>query len=168
MTNGFTLMEILISLVLLGMIVSGLTGILYCTLITHVVNDAYASLSHTSRALTERLSREIRLAQDVQSESNPTTLRIFPADTTVADEIRYVFQDGVLYYQRVAGGSTNSYVLLDGTSPVQPTGMAVNLKRVSGETGMYTALARVDLSLTCKDRDMTVTASACPRMRLNE
>lgn len=167
-TTGFTLTEILISLILLGLIVGGLTGVMYGALMTHIVNDAYASLSHTSRALSERLSREIRLAQDVQSEANPTTLRIFPADTSGADEIRYVFQDGVLYYQRVVGGSTSSYVLLDETSSVQPTGFTVDLKRVSGDSGMYTAMARVSLSLTCRDRNVTVTSSACPRMRLNE
>lgn len=168
--RAFTLVEVLIALVLLSIMFGGMTSILYAMMVTHVENAKHTGLSKTNRILSERLNREMRLASDILETSSPTTLRILPADSN-APEIRYVFNNGTLYYQTIKDGNTSSYILLDGTTEVQPTSFTIELERTTVDSSTVTTLARVDIGLVAEGvngaMSQTITAKAAPRSHIN-
>ncbi|MCK5114851.1 MAG: prepilin-type N-terminal cleavage/methylation domain-containing protein, partial [Phycisphaerae bacterium] len=115
-SRGFTLVELLVSLVLSAILLTGFGVALHGTLFSYERNSNSTALDHVGRSIVERMTQEIRSASNVDCGSN--LLRIYPADTSGPSEIRYRLADGVFYYDQVNGGAVTSNVLVGANDSV--------------------------------------------------
>ena len=155
---GFTLVELLISLVLCAILLVGFGMVLHGTLFSYEQNTNSTALDQVGRSIIERMAQEIRSSSNLDCSSN--LLRIYPSDPSDPDEIRYRLQDGVFYYDQVNGGVVTSNILVGTQDSVTVQSFTVDLI-LDGSTA---TLASVSLGLQSGDATRTIKTSASPRV----
>lgn len=162
-TEAFTLVEVLLSLAILAMLMAAIGSAVYASLDSYEQNEHIASATQATRAVLDRISRDIRTAAAVSAGSTQITI-ITPAGSE-AQQIDYDWDsgDGVLYYRRKVDGSTTSYPLLgDGD-------VTISSFSVTYETGLdwegisCTKSVTVLLDIAIDGKTFTMTGSASPR-----
>ena len=157
-SRGFTIPELLIGVALMAVLLAAMGTAFQGAMSSYDDNVKISALVQAGRSITERMTREIRQAEDVQYSMNQ--LNIFPIPSASGpDEIQYVLENGSFLYRTIKDGTTSSYVFL-------PAGDEVTVQQFSIETEVEdsnTTLVKVTLDLLSGDRSFSVTASGCPR-----
>ncbi len=162
---GFTMVELLISLALMGAILAATAVAMQGVFMSYTENEKIASVTQTARVVLHRMMREIRTADAVTSTAS--SINIIPAaNAENVEEIEYDLENGALYYRQTIGGITNSTLILDSTGDVELVGLTV-----ARETGMegqvsYTKRVTVQFVVRAGGNVLDVTASVCPRRNL--
>ncbi|MFP4069137.1 MAG: PilW family protein [Verrucomicrobiota bacterium] len=117
--RGFTLVELIVSMTLSGVILASITSTFMAFAIGSKSIGAYTEMSSQSRKTLELFSRDIRAADDVTSASKTRVVVTMPDNDFYAGEsIEYVFDDLVGIFSRIEreedGTVVSNSVLLDG------------------------------------------------------
>ena len=157
-SNGFTLVEVLISLSLSAMLLAGFAVVIHGALFSYEQNTNTTALDHVGRSIMERMTQEIRSSSNLDCSSN--LLRIYPIDSAGPDEIRYRLVDGVFCYDQVNGGNVTTNILIGSQDNVTVQSFTIDLV-LNGSTA---TLANVSLGLQAGTDTRTIKASASPRI----
>jgi prepilin-type N-terminal cleavage/methylation domain-containing protein len=167
---GFTLVEMLISVVLLAVLLTAIALAMRASLTAYRQNDNSAVLTQTTRALLMRIGREIRTSEAVNYEADDNQLIILPPDNEAGlEQIKYDYDSGAktLYYDQTIHGSTTRYVLADRSSPVQVSSFSTRYEVVQNPQQQYIARrVVVTLGLEMGGQTTTFVCSASPRRNL--
>jgi prepilin-type N-terminal cleavage/methylation domain-containing protein len=95
--KGFTLVEVLVTVTLLGMIGAAVIGAAYVSLRSY--NTSYNSTDEgrQARLAMERIVRDLRIAKSVTISSDPNALLTYRCYNDTADRQIYVGEDNRLY-----------------------------------------------------------------------
>ena len=165
--GGFTLLEMLISLVLLAALLASLGAAIHAATSSYIENTRISAITQTARGVLNRLTRDIRTADAVDVSSSEITI-IPPDDGSGLEELRYEVVGDSLNYYRTVSGVTTSYVLIG------PAAGAINEVSLAGATISSTSgvdwegtpctkSVTITIVLENGDNDLTITASASPR-----
>ncbi len=161
--EAFTVSELLVSTVILGILMGVTSMSLSGAFQNYEENTQTAQLGQSARSIMERMMREIRSASDVHSFYN--YLEIIPnAGSGNPDRIQYILFDGVLYYRTVTDGKTTTCVMLKKTDDVTIHGFTSTICIGSDENGDFVSLVTVNLKFKTAGQTQPVSASACPRI----
>lgn len=165
--GAFTLIELLLSLVIMGLMMVAVAGATYVSTHTYETNQTLAELGNSGRAIMQRATREIRAAASVTCSTNRLT--IIPADITNGpDQIDYLLEEGRFYCDRTDGGAMERYLLLGGTGDqVSVTQFEITITTATREEVTYTAMVSVKLGLLANGQPMAISGSACPRQNVS-
>jgi type II secretory pathway pseudopilin PulG len=163
--QAFTLVEALLTLVILAVLLVALGTAVYSSMESFRENQRIATASQTARGLLQRMMREVRKADDANANATGFTL-IFVGDPNGLSQIQYQYDANVkqLIYTRTVYGITTSYVACGDNGPL--TQFAVTT--VSGPNPQPPYLSctknlRITLTLQLGPEAFTVTSSASPR-----
>ena len=157
-SGGFTLVELLISMSLTGLLLAGFGVVISGALFSYEQNANSTSLDQVGRSIMERMTQEIRSASNLDVGSN--VLRIVPTDPSDPDEIRYRLENGVFYYDQVNGGIVTSNILIGNQDNVTVQSFTIDLI-LDGSTA---TMANIALGLQVGDATRTIRTSASPRV----
>jgi len=163
--SGFTLIEVLFSLVLLALLLGAIAAATRASLNSYDENAKLAALSQTTRILLSRLRREIRTAEAIDHQADAGNVVISPPETTGVDEIRYEYDTDTqtLRYHQTVNGETTTDTILGPDSTVRPLGLyATYDTAIVGET-LCTQRVVVTMAFEIDGRSYTVVCSAAPR-----
>lgn len=164
---GFTLVELLLSAALVGLLLSAVAAAMHASLTSYEENTKAAALNQTTRTLLMRMRREIRTAAAVNHEAEYNQLVIIPPeDGSGLQEIKYEYDHGTqtFYYRRKVNGQTSSQVILGAESPVRLSSFHVTYETAQDGQGLtYTERAIVRLYFEMDGRYFPMTCSAAPR-----
>lgn len=162
--NGFTLVELLISLVIVGMLLSAVAVVLSASVINYRENEqVYRSINNARQAL-ERMTSELRTAgydvNGVFAAADPTAPN-YQCNllTASGQDITYEYRsaDNKLYL--ITNSDGNEYVLCDNVTNASfiktPTDDGTDVKSV-----------RISLSVQSGDHESTLSAAAVIRKNL--
>ena len=158
--RAFTLIEVLMSLALLGMLLAAVAVGVHTSLMSYKENEEIAAVTQSARFVLHRMMREIRTAAVIDSASSQLTITP-PDDGSGLSQIRYDYYDGVLYYHRTVSGEETSYVLLGGDDDDAAVN-AFNVIREIDQAGL-TLSVTVRLDLAVDNQPFAVTASSTVR-----
>ena len=163
--SGFTLIEMLFSLVLLVLLLGAIAAATRASLSSYNENAKLAALSQTARVLQSRLRREIRTAEAVDHGADPGNIVISPPEATGVDEIRYEYVPGTqtLQYHRTINGETTTETIMGPDSTVRPVGMYATYDTTVIDEVTCTQRVVVTLALEVDGRSYTIVCSAAPR-----
>lgn len=109
MKRAFTLIEVSVTMAILGLILASIYGVYNLSQKTYIVQENMVEITQNGRVILERLSREIRQATEIitelpQEESSSVGAIIFE-DGHIAEPYYYInyFQEGDLIKRRVLG-----------------------------------------------------------------
>ena len=157
-SRGFTIPELLIGVALMAILLAAMGTAFQGAMSSYDDNVKISAMVQAERSIMERMTREIRQAEDVQYSVNQ--LSIFPIPSAAGpDEIQYVLENGSFLYRTIEGGTTSSYVLLPAGDEVTVQGFSIETKVEDSRT----TLVKVTLDLLSGDQSFSVTASGCPR-----
>lgn len=166
--QGFTLVEVLLAVSLSAMIMLALGAMLDVTLNTDTFNRQTGSVSQIGRLIGERMSYDIRHANDTAVLTNG--IRITPNIGGPFTQIEYqLTNNGDLEYRTQGGpGGSQTYTLLGVNDQVICTAFNVSITEQDvTDTGTFvTTLATVRITLQNGDVTHTVVASGSPRVNL--
>jgi type II secretory pathway pseudopilin PulG len=153
MTNrkpAFTVVELVVALFISSILVSATTATYSLFRRSLIIDQSRVNLSQNARIVIDRLSRELRLTQDVV-----TTVPANVSDLSVSQPGQIEFQDGAandLTYRRYyISGSTveldiKEYLYPSGTSGA-PTGRVLwNAPAISGKTPVANVISTQDIA----------------------
>ncbi len=155
---GFTVAELLISVSLMAVLLAAMATAFEGAMSSYDENIKLSALAQASRSIMERMTREIRQADDVEYSTGQ--LNIFPAPSAGGpDEIRYVLENGSFIYRTIDGGTSSSYMLLAADDEVTVQQFSIETEEVDSRA----TLVKVTLDFLAGGESLSVTASACPR-----
>lgn len=160
---GFTFVEMVMSLMIMGMVIVAVAGATYVSTQTYQANQNDAQLGSSARAILERIAREIRGASSVTCSENRLT--IIPV--TDPDQIDYVMEGGRFYCDRTGGAGTERFTLLGSGDSVSVTQFEITITTAVVEEQTVTALVTVQLNLLSDGQPLVVSASASPRQHVS-
>ncbi|GEM_PF-2487626 len=163
--HGFTLAELLVSVVLLALLMGATSMALSSALTNYEENINSSEMNQSSRAILERMMREIRAAANVTSSAN--LLQITPADTSQVELIQYVLDNGVFIYTTTAAGQSTSYDLLGTGDGVSVSEFTTTVGTGADGDGSFVSLVTVTITLNTPSGMRQFSASACPRVNRN-
>lgn len=169
--SGFTLIEVMISAVLLSILLSAIGLATHASLMAQKENTDMAGVNQTARVLLMRMRRDIRTASAVDHTAPANKLVIFPPDNgSNPDEVTYEYNSvtRTLYHRQTTGVVTTTEVVMDGSSPVQMTAFSALYdvgvtQDAEGNPCSYTRRATVTLEFTAGRCVSAITCSASPR-----
>ena len=157
-SRGFTIPELLIGVALMAIMLAAMGTAFQGAMSSYDENVKLSALVQAGRSIMDRMTREIRQAENVEYSTGQ--LNIFPIPSAGGpDEIQYVLDNGSFLYRKIEGGTTSSYMLL-------PADDEVTVQQFSIETEVEdsrTTLVNVTLDLLSGGQSFSVTASGCPR-----
>ena len=162
-SKGFTLIEAILSLVILVVLLTALGTAFHATLMSYSENEKIAITTQAARALLDRMMREIRTAAAVEANQWVITI-VPPSDPTGLQLIRYEYDPSGkrLYYTRTVLGDSNTYAIFG--QEVDLISFSVDKQTGLDWQGMpCTKSVRVKIGLRKGTRDFYVTAAAAPR-----
>jgi len=165
LTTAFTLVEALISIALLALLLTAIATAMHASFQSYEENEKLAAVTQTARSVLDRMTREIRTANDIDPASTPTKVGIQPAAGGTIQRIEYEFANGNLYYRLTnTAGQTTSQVLLGSTEDVRVTSFQASYTTGQDWQGVAcTKTVIVHMVLAVKNQTLTVTASGSPR-----
>jgi type II secretory pathway pseudopilin PulG len=163
--TGFTVIEVLLSLALTGMLMTAVAVALHASLTSYHENDKIATATQTARSVLNRMMRDVRTAEAVNCDGYGAMSIIPPENGDGLEMIQYEsVYDGKLYYRRTVNGNTTQYVLIGDSDEVTVSNFtAYNEMAQDGEGVWYTKCVTARLEVLVDDKRFTVTASAAPR-----
>jgi len=164
--SGFTLLEVLISVVLMAALLAAVALATHASLNSYDENARAAALTQTVRVLSMRLQREVRSAEAIDYQADDGELIIFPPTNPEGlEQIRYEYDGGTktLYYHQQTAGETVTSVVMNAASPVVLNSFAVDYETT--QIGSLTCTQRVRVTMTFQvgQATSTVVFSAAPR-----
>lgn len=164
--RGFTLLEMLISLVIIAMLLAAVAVAMHGVLLSYSENARIAEVVQTSRVVLHRMMSEVRTADAIDTDYNRLSI-IPPVNGEGITQIEYQLTEGVLTYQRTINGDTSSQPLISAGENVQLLSFNVSRETaVDGEGQTYTRSVTAQLTLKSGENAFPITASACPRRNL--
>ena len=159
--KAFTIMEMLLSLAIMAMLLAAIAAAVHASLMSYKENDELAAAMQTVRTVLNRLTREVRTADDVVATYSSLTL--LPPDPAV-DEIHYEYTGGQLIYRVTKSGTPISHVLISNSDDVQIIGFAVEREAGLDWQGFdCTKSITVRIVVQIEGKSFGMTASAAPR-----
>ena len=159
--GGFTLVEVLLSLMILAMLMASIAVAFEACVDSYQANDDIASATQMARVILGRMMREVRTATDL--DSNATELTIIPAPNDLnLTQIKYVQAGTELCVLRTVDGVTTTHRLLGGDNQSAVTLFYV--LREDDHLGEPVSVT-VRLGLTVDDHAVSVTSSATLRKK---
>ncbi len=168
--SGFTLIEVMLAVTITALLLAAIATAMHASLMSYTVNEKAAAVTQTSRSVINRLVRDVRTAQAVDSTTNSLTI-IPPVDGSGITEIQYDFSGGELLYRVTKSGTQSTYVLIE--APDQGHGPGVGSFDILREVGErldsegnpqeYTKSVTVRLVLQMDGQPFGVTATSAPR-----
>ena len=164
--GGFTVSEVLVSLVILALLLAAITVATHGVMHSYGENAKIAEVTQAARVVLQRLVREVRTADAIDSGSHEIGI-IPPPNDDGLTQIVYELSDGALRCSRTVDGSTvtRDFISSDGSVRVE----SFNISRetdVDDEGLTYTKSLTAVLGLRVGENTFEVTASACPRRNL--
>lgn len=168
--KGFTLVEMLVSIVLLTTLILSAGVAMQASLDSYRVNSDIAHVTHCARGTLDRVLREVREAaaidQGLTGDSAVAIIHPMASGETVQEKTRYYLTDGLLKLQRYENGVANGdpIVLFGGDS-----GISVSTFSVSKTTGTdwqdvsCVKSIAVELQIDVDGQQITVSGAARPR-----
>ena len=162
--DGFTLAELLISLVIVGMLLAAVAAALSASAVNYRENERVYQAINNARQALERMTSELRtagtevggifVAADPSAPNNKCTLY-----TATGQHITYEYRaaDNKLYL--ITNSNGNEYVLCDNVTN------AVFIKTLTDE-GDDVKSVRISLTVQCGDHESTLSAAAVIRKNL--
>ncbi|MCD6304040.1 MAG: prepilin-type N-terminal cleavage/methylation domain-containing protein [Planctomycetes bacterium] len=166
---GFTLIEMLISLVLVALLLTAIAAATYASMKSYDQNVEMAAVNQTTRMLVMRIRRDVRTAEAIDYTAEYNQLVIYPPAEEQIDEIRYEYDyaTGTLYYDRTIDGQTTRTVLLDQNGPAKIMGFYVTCTTgLDGQGQTCTKRVTVNMYFLAGGRTTSIVCSACPRRNL--
>lgn len=157
---GFTLVEMIIAITLTALIVGGVSAAVYSGLFSFQATTEIATARQAVQAILDRMTTQIRLADNVTTSSNTLTIT-----TTATTGYQYeLLSGGNLVYRVKSGGSWSSdYVLLDTADDITVNTFSISIKKKSIDGTYYAKIVKVNLKVTVGDYAFDAHASAAPR-----
>lgn len=161
--GGFSLVEALMALGIMAIMLTALGTAVYSAMESFRENERVATSSQITRAVLNRMMREIRTAAAVDANASSITI-IPPDDGNGLQQIQYRYDASakVLRYTKTISGTSYSYVACG-------EGGTLASFAVSTTTGPdwqgFTCIKNVRVSMALKlgPETFTVTSSASPR-----
>jgi prepilin-type N-terminal cleavage/methylation domain-containing protein len=160
---GFTFIEMLMSLLIMGMVIVAVAGATFVSSQTYEANQNDAQLGGSARAIMERIAREIRGASSVTCTTNHLTI----VPVSGASQIDYVLEGGTFYCDRTGASGSERYYLLGSGDSVSVTQFEITITTTVVEEQTVTSLVTVQLNFLSDGQPLVVSASACPRQNVN-
>ena len=169
--SGFTLIEVLLAVTITALLLAAIATAMHASLMSYTENEKSASVTQTARSVINRLVRDVRTAQAVNSGDNLLVI-IPPDDGSGVTEIHYEFSEGQLLYRTISGGPMTTYVLIDSPEEADRSSAGVTSFDVLREIGQVwdgndwvdcTKSVTVRLVLDVDGQPFGVTATAAPR-----
>jgi len=165
--TGFTIIELLVALAMMAALMAAVAAAVKASMDSYRDNERFAEATQMARFVLDRMMREVRTADAVESTS--ATLSIIPP-AGGPDLIQYALGTGVLYYRQTVDGSTTSQVLIASDETVTLLSMTITRKLgpdpdppPEDPDATCTESVTVRLVLAAGNQQIDVTASACPR-----
>jgi len=155
--HGFTLTEVLISMVVLAMLMTALGAAMHSSIQGYSENGKSLALTQAARGVLDRMMREVRTAADVDSTTNSLTI---DADGTGMNMAAYQFSSGAFYYIQTVNGHPTYYPLLSYSDDVNVQDFSV-VREDSAEGNPLSVTVR--LTLVTRDRTFAMTATSAVR-----
>ncbi|RKY04539.1 MAG: hypothetical protein DRP66_11595 [Planctomycetota bacterium] len=155
---GFTLIETLIALALLGMIMAAVGVAVHASAMNYKANEDIFTAMSTARQAMARITSDLRTARGEVSDTDPSTqCSFYTADDR---NITYRFNpaDSTLYLDINNVGSTDSYVLCRNVS-------AMTFTRTPA-TGDPARNVRISMTVTVGGTSQTVASAAVIRRNM--
>lgn len=161
--QAFTLVELLLGVTLSAVILVGLATVLDATMYNESFNRETANVHQMARLISERISYDLRNAQDTELISDG--IRIFAAADSPFTQIMYeLTAQGDLQYRTRGGPSGDQdYIIIAAGDEVQCTDFSATITEDLVETQMVTVLASVRFTLQSGEITHTAVASGSPR-----
>ncbi len=162
--KAFTIMEMLVSLAVLGMLLAAAAAAVKACMDGYSENEEIATLTQSSRWVLNRIAKDVRSAAAVDATS--TSITVIPADTTTYSLISYQYTGaGDLVLNRTAtGGATESYTLISATGEPKLTGFYVIQEIGQDSLGQTcTKSVTIRLSMEVDNQNTEQTISVSPR-----
>jgi prepilin-type N-terminal cleavage/methylation domain-containing protein len=163
--TGFTLVELLISLVIVGMLLAAVAVALSASAVNYRENEQVYRAINSARQALERMTSELRTAgtyigstfvasKDPYASNNKCDLF-----TAAGQDITYEYRaaDNKLYL--ITNSNSNEYVLCDNVTN------AVFIKTMTDD-GSDVKSVRISLTVQCGDHKSTLSAAAVIRKNL--
>ena len=164
--RAFTMVEMLISLAIIGMLLAAVAMAMHGVLLSYRENAKIAEVVQAARVVLHRMMSEVRTADAIDTDSSRLSI-IPPVNAEGITQIQYQLADGVLTYQRTISGQESSQPLIATNEDVQLLNFSVSRQTaVDGEGQTYTRSVTAQLTLKSGENVFPVTASACPRRNL--
>ena len=166
--EGFSLVELLLSLTILALLVSSIAVAFQASLRSCEENDRIASTTQTVRSILSRMTSEIRSAEAIDLDAGYSELVIVtPEGGDGQHEVRFALNPDagtLVYQQRVSGTVTEDQVLLGDGQDCQVVGFSASIQIGKDWQGYTCAKSvTVHLNFNQQGRAVSVTASASPR-----
>jgi len=161
--SGFSLVEALLGLAILAILLTALGTAVYSAMESFRENERVATASQVTRAVLNRMMREVRTAAAVDANSTSITI-IPPPDANGFTQIQYCYDATakVLRYTKTISGTPYSYVACGEGGTL--TAFAVTTATGQDWQGLTCIKnVRVTMALKLGPETFTVTASASPR-----
>ncbi len=166
MRCGFTVPEMLIALVIVALLLAALALAIQGVMQSYNENSKIAEVTQAARVVLNRMIREVRTADAVDSTSQRISI-IPPANGEQVTQIVYELVDGELVCTRTVAGTPEGHVLLASGDSVQVDSFNVSRQTaVDGEGLTYTESLTAVLGLRVGSNAFRVTATACPRRNM--
>jgi len=164
--RGLTLTEVLIALAILAVLLAAVAGAVQAVLTSYTENARIAEITQTARVVLNRMMREVRTADALDSGPQRLTL-IPPTNEEGITQIEYELVDGALHYRRTTTGGTDDRLLIASDESVRIDGFdVVRQVALDGEGIAYTRCVTATLTLHSGSNGFRVSASVCPRRNL--
>ncbi|MCE5276776.1 MAG: type II secretion system protein [Planctomycetaceae bacterium] len=160
--RGFTLVEVLLTLAVLGIVLAGVAVALQAALTSYTQNNRIAAVAQTARAVMDRMSREIRTATNVNSTSTSLTITP-PDDGSGLQTIVYQLTGGQLHMRRTVNGAVDDAVLLGDGGEAGGDVAISTFNVIREDAGGLCQSVKVRLTMTCANETYTATCSAALR-----
>ncbi len=161
--SGFTLVEILAATALMALLLTAIAAAMQASFKSYSENDRMSSVTQAARSILMKMTREIRVSEDISS--NSTSVTIIPiADSSGVTQIKYELSAGTLTYYRTVGTTTESSVILGDGDKVHVTGLSLSpVMGVDAMSQPCTKALTIKITLSVDNQTFALTATAAPR-----
>ena len=153
----------LIGLAILSMLLAAVAAAMNASLKSYKENEDLAGMMQTARAVVNRIAREVRTADAVDSTSDSLTITL-PDEGSGITQIQYELHVGELLYHVTQDGQTSTNVLIAYSDDVQISDFDVTREVGPDWQGAdCTKSITVRLGLLVNGKSYAVTTSTSPR-----
>jgi type II secretory pathway pseudopilin PulG len=162
--GGFSLVEALLAVAIMAILITALGAAVHAALENFRGNERIATASQVTRAVLNRMMREVRTAAAIEANSTVITI-IPPDDGSGVAQIQYEYDPAAKalnYTKTVAGGVTHTYVAC-GEGGTLTAFSAVAEAGVDWQGLACVKNVRVTMTLKLGPESFTFASSASPR-----
>jgi prepilin-type N-terminal cleavage/methylation domain-containing protein len=166
--EGFSLVELLVSLVLLSILMASVAAAVRGSLLSYETNEDVANVTHSARAVLERMLGEIRAANAIDPNAGSDTIRIEHPRASESDplqETEYTLDSGSLKMKTyLSGALQGTYVLLGGLDDVTVTTFSFTPRTGQDQEGK-TCIVAVTVAIELSYDGQTINSSGSSYLR---